>query len=136
MNIPEEQRKLIKAIEETKDVNKLCEYLNNNYPKNLNADGLDIKSFVVIDNQICEVATFDHAGDNNFYKRNHIKRYTTHVFKGICLDALEFSGSSDDVFLKYVKRYRTKDEAIAGHDYILKNIVDFLTWRSNINLAV
>lgn len=68
MNIPEEQRKLIKAIEETKDVNKLCEYLNTDYPKNLNADGLDIKSFVVIDNQICEVATFDHAGDNNFYQ--------------------------------------------------------------------
>lgn len=75
MNIPEEQRKLIKAVEEIKDMDKLCEYLNANYPKNLNADGLDIKSFVVIDNhQICEVATFDHAGDNNFYKRNHIKK--------------------------------------------------------------
>lgn len=129
-------KEMLTAIKEIKNVNELCEYLNTNYPKNLNADGLDIRSFVVIDNQICEVATFDHVGDNGFYKRNHIKRYTTHVFKGICLDALEFPGLSDDVFLKYVKRYRTKDEAMAGHDYILKNIVGFLTWRSNINLAV
>lgn len=65
MNIPEEQRKLIKAIEEIKDANKLCKYLNDNYPK---MKGLDKKSFVAIDNQICEVATFDHAGDNNFYQ--------------------------------------------------------------------
>lgn len=33
MNIPEEQRKLIKAIEEIKDINKLCEYLNTDYGK-------------------------------------------------------------------------------------------------------
>lgn len=61
-------KEMLTAIKEIKNVNELCEYLNNNYPKNLNADGLDIKSFVVIDNQIYEVATFDHAGDNNFYK--------------------------------------------------------------------
>lgn len=135
MNIPENQRKLIKAVKEIKDVNELCEYLNTNYPKNLNADGLDIKSFVVIDNQICEVATFDMTGGNeveiNFRKTRSMKRYTTHVFKGMCLDTLELSDLNDDVFIKYVKRYRTKDEAVAGHDYILKNIVDFLTWRSN-----
>lgn len=38
MNIPEEQRKLIKAIEEIKDVNKLCEYLNTDYER---MSGLD-----------------------------------------------------------------------------------------------
>ena len=126
MNIPEEQRKLIKAIEEIKDVNKLCEYLNTNYPK---MAGLDKKSFVVIDGIIYQISTVDlaHGSKNTaiVYERMHQMKYETVVFKGL------FIGVFNDGEEIYKQRYGTEEEAIAGHEYILKNIVDFITWRSN-----
>lgn len=121
MSIPEEQRKLIKAIEEIKDANKLCKYLNDNYPK---MKGLDKKSFVAIDGIIYQISTVDLARGNeeiaDAYSKMYIKRYETMVFKGLCLVHIDFSEEL------YFKRYKTEEEAIAGHEHILSKIDDIV----------
>lgn len=121
MNIPEEQRKLIKAIEETKDVNKLCEYLNTDYER---MSGLDKKSFVAIDGIIYQISTVDlaHGSKNTalIYEHMHQMRYEVVVFKGLFL-GLFIEGEPI-----YTKRYKTEEEAIAGHEHILSKIEDIV----------
>lgn len=121
MNIAENQREITKVISKIKDVNKICEYLNKNYMK---MEGLDIKTFVAIDGIIYQISTVDLARGNeeiaDAYSKMYIKRYETIVFKGLCLAHIDFSEEL------YFKRYKTEEEAIAGHEHILSKIEDIV----------
>ena len=106
---------------EIKDANKLCKYLNDNYPK---MKGLDKKSFVAIDGIIYQISTVDlaHGSKNTalIYEHMHQMRYEVVVFKGLFL-GLFIEGEPI-----YTKRYKTEEEAIAGHEHILSKIEDIV----------
>lgn len=121
MNIPEEQRKLIKAVEEIKDMDKLCEYLNANYPK---MSGLDKKTFIPIDGIIYQISTVDlaHGSETTAqaYEKMYIMRYETIVFRGLFIGVFD---SGEEI---YKQQYKTEEEALAGHKQAMNTIRDII----------
>ena len=86
--------------------------------------GLDKKSFVATDGIIYQISTVNlaHGSKNTalIYEHMHQMRYEVIVFKGLFL-GLFIEGEPI-----YTKRYKTKEEALAGYEHLLGKIKDIV----------